>query len=93
MKYLAAIVFVLFFTATSFAQEVPEASPDWQLKALELQVQVKQLETKLRHSQEMARLYQFYIDQIHQAREVDNSKELNNKLKEYLDSKKKEKDK
>ena len=43
---------------------------DWQQKALELQLQVEQLNSKLRDSVEMTRLLQFYITQLQQERET-----------------------
>jgi len=86
MKYLATIVLILFFAASSLAQEVPEAPPDWQLKALELQVQVEQLKAKLRDSQEIVRLYQFYIEQMQQEREGKGIAKASEELKKYKDS-------
>ena len=83
MKYLAAIVLILFFAASSLAQEVPEAPPDWQLKALELQVQVEQLKARLRDSQEIVRLYQLYITQLQQEREGKDTAKITEKLKKY----------
>jgi len=86
MKYLAAIVLILFFAATSLAQEVPEVPPDWQLKALELQVQAEQLKSKLRDSQEIVRLYQLYITQLQQEREGKTTAKAGEELKKYKDS-------
>ena len=42
---------------------------DWQQKVLELQLQVEQLNSKLRDAVEMTRLLQFYITQLQQERE------------------------
>ena len=83
MKYLAAIVLVLFLAATSLAQEVPEGPPDWKLTALELQVQVEQLKARLRDSQEIVRLYQLYITQMQQEREGKDTAKVTEKLKKY----------
>ena len=46
-----------------------ETQVDWQQKTLELQIQVEQLNSKLRDSVEMTRLLQFYISQLQQERE------------------------
>ena len=46
-----------------------ETQVDWQQKTLELQIQVEQLNSKLRDSVEMTRLFQFYISQLQQERE------------------------
>ena len=86
MKYLAAIVLILFFAASSLAQEVPKEPPDWQLKALELQVQAEQLKSKLRDSQEIVRLYQLYITQLQQEREGKTTAKAGEELKKYKDS-------
>jgi len=86
MKYLAAIVLVLFLAAASLAQEAPEGPPDWKLTALELQVQVEQLKAKLRDSQEIVRLYQFYIEQMQQEREGKTVGKAAEELKKYKDS-------
>ena len=43
---------------------------DWQQKVLELQLQVEQLNSKLRDAVEMTRLLQFYITQLQQERET-----------------------
>ena len=87
MKYLAAIVLVLFLAATSLAQEVPEGPPDWKLTALELQVQVEQLKAKLQDSQEIIRLYQVYITQLQQEREGRSTAKAAGDLKAYKDQK------
>ena len=86
MKYLAAIVLVLFLAVASFAQEAPKGPPDWKLTALELQVQVEQLKAKLQDSQEIIRLYQVYITQLQQEREGKTTAKAGEELKKYKDS-------
>jgi len=60
-----------------------ETQVDWQQKTLELQIQVEQLNSKLRDSVEMARLFQFYISQLQQERETATVATANKLLQTY----------
>ena len=61
---------------------------DWQQKALELQLQVEQLNSKLRDSVEMTRLSQFYISQLQQEREKTTVAKIEEALQIYIGQKK-----